>query len=498
LCGAVESLDDVDAIEREIKKGEAMSFAEYADYDGVGLAALIERHEVTPLELVDAAIARAEALNPSLNAIVYPTFERAREHAKDEQLRDSPFKGVPFLLKDILARTTEAPTRAGSGFVPDQPSPYDAELTVRFRRAGLISLGKSNVPEFGLLPLTEPKLYGPARNPWNPLYSTGGSSGGSAAAVAAGIVPLAHANDGGGSIRIPAACCGLVGLKPTRGRNPLGPDLGDAMGGLVAEHVVSRSVRDTARALDAVSGPDLGDPYVAPPPERRFIEALREGGPRLKIAFTRRSLAGEPLHADCIAAVESAAALCAELGHEVAEDAPSIDAAATSQAFLTVFCAGLAMVIDATALVTGQKPTEDRFEGLTWGFYRMGKAIAASQYMMAWLRLQQISRVVARWHVRWDAWLTPTLGGPPLPLGSVDTTQTDVAQALATLSRYTPIAPLQNATGQPAINLPLHWSAAGLPIGVQFVGRFGEEATLLGLAAELERVRPWDRRRPRP
>jgi amidase len=474
-----------------------MSFAEYVDHDGMGLAALVARKDVTPLELVDAAISRAEALNPLLNAIVYRTFERAREHAKDEKLRDSPFKGVPFLLKDILARTTEAPTRAGSGFVPNQSAPYDAELTARFRRAGLISLGKTNVPEFGLLPITEPKLYGPARNPWNPLYSTGGSSGGSAAAVAAGIVPLAHANDGGGSIRIPAACCGLVGLKPTRGRNPLGPDLGDALGGLVAEHVVSRSVRDTALALDAVSGPDLGDPYVAPPPQRRFIEALREGGPRLKIAFTRRGLAGELLQADCIAAVESAAALCAGLGHEVAEDAPSVDDAAASQAFMIIFCAGLAMVIDATALVTGQKPTEDRFEGLTWGFYRMGKAIAASQYMMAWLRLQQMSRLVARWHVRWDVWLTPTLGGPPLPLGSIDTTQTDVAKALEAVSNYAPITPLQNATGQPAINLPLYWTDTGLPIGVQFVGRFGEEDTLVGLAAELERARPWDRRRPK-
>jgi amidase len=473
-----------------------MPFVEYEEHDAVGLAALVARNEVTPLELVDAAIRRAEELNPRLNAIVYRTFERAREHAKD-RLLDSPFKGVPFLLKDILARTTEAPTRAGSAFTSDKPAPYDAELTVRFRRAGLISIGKTNVPEFGLLPITESKLYGAARNPWNPAYSTGGSSGGSAAAVAAGIVPLAHANDGGGSIRIPASCCGLVGLKPTRGRNPLGPDLGDGFGGLLAEHVVSRSVRDTAVALDAVSGPDLGDPYVAPPPGRPFVEALREGGPRLKIAFTRRNLAGEPVHADCIAAVENVAALCAELGHEVAEDAPGIDAAAVYQAFRTIWFAGVAMAIDATAMVTGQEAIEDRFEGLTWGFYRQGKAIAASQYMMAWLRLQQVSRIVARWHVEWDVWLTPTLGAPPLPLGSIDTAETDAVRAFAPLMGYAPITPLQNATGQPAINLPLHWSATGLPIGTQFVGRFGDEATLLGLAAELERAQPWDRRRPK-
>jgi amidase len=474
-----------------------MSFAEYKEYDAVGLAALVAGNEVTPLELVDAAIGLAEELNPRLNAIVYRTFERAREHAKDRLLPDGPFKGVPFLLKDILAGTTEAPTRSGSRFTPDKPAPYDAELTARFSRAGLISLGKTNVPEFGLLPITEPKLYGPARNPWNPSHSTGGSSGGSAAAVAAGIVPLAHANDAGGSIRIPASCCGLVGLKPTRGRNPLGPDLGDVFGGLLAEHVVSRSVRDTAVALDAVSGPDLGDPYVAPPPGRPFVEALREGGPRLKIAFTRRNLAGEPLHADCIAAVENVAALCAALGHEVAEDAPGIDAAAAYQAFTTILFAGLAMAIDATAMLTGQVPIEDRFEGLTWAIYRQGKAIAASQYMMAWLQLQQISRIVARWHVGWDVWLTPTLAVPPLLLGSIDTEETDVERSSASLLSYFPITPLQNATGQPAINLPLHWSATGLPIGTQFVGRFGEEATLLGLAAELERARPWDRRRPK-
>ncbi|HEV2546714.1 MAG TPA: amidase family protein [Stellaceae bacterium] len=472
-----------------------MPFPEYVDYDGVGLADLIARRDMTALEVVDAAIARAEELNPRLNAIIYRNFERAREHARGAS-PDTPFKGVPFLLKDILAQTTEAPTRSASAFTPNVPAPHDAELTARFRRAGLISLGKTNAPEFGLLPITESKLYGAARNPWKLSHSTGGSSGGSAAAVAARIVPLAHANDGGGSIRIPASCCGLVGLKPTRGRNPLGPDLGDVLGGLVVEHVVSRSVRDTAVALDAVAGPDLGDPYVAPPPARPFTDALRRDGPRLKIAFTRRNLAGEPVHADCIAAVESAAALCQEVGHEVGEDAPPVDAAATFQAFLAIWAAGVAMVIDAVAMLTGQKPSEDRFEGLTWGFYRQGKTIAASQYMMAWLQLQRMARAVAHWQVKWDVWLTPTLGAPPLPLGSVDTAETDLAKALAPLLGYAPITPLQNATGQPAINLPLYWNAAGLPIGTQFVGRFGEEATLLALAAELERARPWDRRRP--
>jgi amidase len=472
-----------------------MSFKEYADYDGVGLAALLARKEVTPLELVEAAIARAEALNPQLNAIVYRCFDRAREQAK-QGVADGPFKGVPFLLKDILAQTTEAPTRAGSHFTPARPSPIDAELTARFRRAGLISLGKTNAPEFGLLPITESKLHGPARNPWHLDHSPGGSSGGSAAAVAARIVPLAHANDGGGSIRIPAACCGLVGLKPTRGRNPMGPFFGDVLGGLVAEHVVSRSVRDTAVVLDAVSGPDLGDPYVAPPPGRPFAEAVREGGRRLKIAFMRTDLAGAKVHPDCVAAIESGAALCAELGHEVTEDAPRIDAQMVGQAFLTVWVAGLAQAIEGIALLTARPATAECFEGLTWGLYQQSKGVTAAQYLMAWGGLQQVARTVARWQAKWDAWLTPTLGAPPLRLGSIDVMECDVSKAVAALQGYATITPLQNATGQPAINLPLHWNGQGLPIGVQFVGRFGEEATLLGLAAELERARPWDQRRP--
>jgi amidase len=473
-----------------------LPFTEYAEYDGIGLADLIARKEVTPLELVEAAIGRAEALNPGLNAIVYRCFDRALERARQGEA-DGPFRGVPFLLKDILCQTTEAPTRAGSRFTLDRPSPIDAQLTVRFRRAGLISLGKTNVPEFGLLPITEPKLYGPARNPWHLDHSTGGSSGGSAAAVAARIVPLAHANDGGGSIRIPASCCGLVGLKPTRGRNPLGPYFGDIIGGLVVEHVVSRSVRDTAVALDAVSGPDLGDPYIAPLPERPFAEALREGGRRLKIAFTRSTPAGEKVHADCIAAVESAAALCAELGHEVAEDGPRIDAQMAAQAFMTVWISGLAQVIEGVGLLTAREPAAECFEGLTWGLYQQGKAITAAQYLMAWGALQQISRIVAHWHAKWDVWLTPTLGAPPFRLGSIDVTESDVTRAIATLQGYATITPLQNATGQPAINLPLHWNDEGLPIGVQFVAPFGDEATLLALAAELERARPWDKRRPK-
>ena len=263
-----------------------MGFAEYSNYDGLRLAELVKKKEIEPAELVEAAFQRIERHNPQLNAVVFKAFEEASATAKANL--SGPFAGVPMLLKDILGSKKGWPNRNGSRFVPAVPSPFDSTLVVRFQAAGLIPVGKTNVPEFGALPFTEPKLYGPARNPWNLSHSTGGSSGGSAAAVAAGIVPLAHANDGGGSIRVPASCCGLVGLKPTRGRNPLGPGIGDVMGGLAVEHVVSRSVRDTAAVLDATAGPEIGDPYAAPPPPGSYLEATKREPKGLRIAFTTK------------------------------------------------------------------------------------------------------------------------------------------------------------------------------------------------------------------
>ena len=478
-----------------------MGFAEYAAYDGLGLAALVAKGAVTPSELVEEAISRIEKHNPKLNAVVYKMYEQARataarQTAAGPSAAGGAFHGVPFLLKDILGNYIGVPTTAACRFMRDVPATRDDTLVARYKAAGLIAVAKTNVPECGILPTTESAFYGPCRNPWNVEHSTGGSSGGSAASVAAGIVPLAHANDGGGSIRIPAACCGLVGLKPTRARNPMGPDLGDYIGGLVVEHVVSRSVRDSAAALDCTQGPEPGDPYYAPPVERPFLEALRTPPDRLRIAYTARNLSGMPLHPECIAAVEATARLLQDLGHTVEEAAPSIDNATLTAAFLTVFTAGHASMIDGFGLLHGRTPTEKDFEGLTWALYQQGKQVPTTQYLISVAMIQMAARQIARFHEAYDCWLTTTLGTPPITIGTIDINEPDVMKGFEPILDYVPFTPIQNATGQPAISLPLHWTQEGLPVGVMFTGRFGDEATLFRLAAQLEEARPWRNRHP--
>lgn len=471
-----------------------MAFAEYAAYDGLGLAALVAKRAVTPAELVEEAISRIEKHNPKLNAIVYKIYDRARQAAAHNH--GGAFAGAPFLLKDILGNYEGVPTTNGCRFMTGVPATRDDTLVARFKRAGLISLAKTNAPECGILPTTEGVLHGPCRNPWNLEYSTGGSSGGSAAAVAAGIVPLAHANDGGGSIRIPASCCGLVGLKPTRARNPMGPTIGDFASGLVAEHVVSRTVRDTAAALDCTHGPEAGDPYYAPAVARPFLDELNTPPGRLRIAFSTRTLSGARLHPECIAAVEATAKLLEDLGHSVEEGAPSIDMGSLFGAFMTVFLAGHTWVIETFAMLHGRTPTENDFEGLTWSLYQHGKQIPATQYLLSVAMLQIASRQIAHFHETYDCWLTTTLGTPPIKLGTIDIHERDVMKGMAALADYVPFTPIQNATGQPAISLPLHWTRDGLPVGVMFTGRFGDEATLLRLAGQLEQARPWRDRHP--
>ena len=475
-----------------------MPISDYAEHDGLALAALVRRGDVTPRELVEEAIARIERNNPALNAIVRPMFEEGRETAARLAggAPTGPFHGVPFLLKDILGNYAGVPTTQACRFMTGVPATHDDTLVARFKAAGLIALGKTNAPECGILPTTEPLLYGPACNPWSVRHSTGGSSGGSAAAVAAGIVPLAHANDGGGSIRIPASCCGVVGLKPTRGRNPLGPGIGDLMHGLVAEHVVSRTVRDSAAALDCTHGPELGDPYWAPPVARPFLEEASTPPGRLRIAFTTKSLLGEPLHPECAAAVESTARLCEDLGHVVEEAVPAIGESMI-QPFLTVWGGGLSFAVDAFAMIHGRVPREEEFEPLTWALYELGQRTTAAQYQIAVALLQIIGREVARFHERYDCRLATTLGAPPLENGVIDARERDVQKVFGSLlMRYVPFTPLENATGQPAISLPLHWTRDGLPVGLMFSGRFGDEATLFRLAGQLEQARPWSGRRP--
>ncbi|HXG66401.1 MAG TPA: amidase [Blastocatellia bacterium] len=466
-----------------------------ARLDATAQAELVRSKEVKPIELVDAAIERIERLNPQLNAVITPMYEQARE-AANGPLPDGPFAGVPFLLKDLLATCAGARLTGGTALLKDYTPDYDSELVARYKRAGLIVLGKTNTPEIGLLPTTEPTLHGPTRNPWDTTRTAGGSSGGSAAAVAAGMVPMAHANDGGGSIRIPASCCGVFGLKPTRARNPLGPDWGDMFSGLVQEHAITRSVRDSAALLDATAGPDLGDPYHAPPPARPFLHEVGADPGRLRVAFTTVSPTGTPVHPDCVAAVRDAVALLTDLGHEVVEAAPAIPGEMLLEAFMTVWAAGCAQTIDGMARMTGQAPAEDRLEPLTWAFYHMGQRRSASDYLLAIQALQRISRGVAQFFKDYDVWLTPTLGEPPLPLGAFDPTPENPMQGMMRAATFVPFTPICNATGQPAMSVPLYWNAEGLPVGTHFVGRFGDEATLFRLAAQLEAARPWADRRP--
>jgi len=471
------------------------SSKEFAFMDATAQAELVRRKEVKSVELVDAAIERIERLNPALNAVITPMYEQAREAAKGT-LPEGPFRGVPFLLKDLVASYAGVRMAWGSAFLRDFVPDHDSELVARLKRAGLVIVGKTNTPELGILPTTEPMLFGATRNPWDLGRTTGGSSGGSAAAVAAGMVAVAHANDGGGSIRIPASCCGIFGLKPTRARNPLGPDVGDVMGGLAVEHVVSRSVRDSAALLDATAGPDIGDPYWAPPPVRPYVQEVGIDPGRLRIAFSTKAPSGAKIHPDCVEAVHDGARLCADLGHEVSEGAPEIAGPLLVKAFKAVWAAGTASGIDAFAFLTGRTPRSESFEPLTWALYEMGHRTTGSEYLMSQAILQQISRQVARFFEKYDIWLTPTLAEPPLPLGWFEATSDNPMRGFDRAVDFVPFTPIANATGQPAMSVPLCWNKEGLPVGTHFFGRFGDEGTLFRLAAQLEAARPWADRRP--
>lgn len=463
--------------------------------DATAQAELVRERSVRPVELVESAIARIERLNPKLNAVVTPMYDRARAEAAVAG-SDGPFAGVPFLLKDFLAEYAGVRMTEGSAFIDRYTPETDSELTRRLKQAGLIVIGKTNTPELGILPTTEPRLFGPTHNPWSLGRTPGGSSGGSAAAVAAGLVAMAHANDGGGSIRIPASCCGLFGLKPTRGRNPLGPHYGDILSGLVVEHVLTRSVRDSAALLDATAGPDVGDPYTAPTPARPFLEEVSRPPGFLRVAFTTNAVNGATVHTDCMRAAQETARLCEDLGHDVSEATPALEGDVIGQAFMTVWSIGAAWAIDDWARRTGQTPSAERFEPLTWGLYEMGHHRPGSDYLLAIQDLQRVSRQVAQFFTQYDVWLSPTLAEPPPALGSFDATPDNPLQGILRAAQFVPFTPIFNATGQPAMSVPLFWSAESVPIGVQFAGRFGDEATLFRLAAQLEQARPWAGRWP--
>jgi amidase len=472
-----------------------MPIAEYASYDATGLAELVRSRAVTPLELVDTAIGLIEKHNPTLNAVVWTMFDRARNMAK-APLPQGCFAGVPFLLKDSLGDLEGAPTRHGSALVPATPYTHNSTLTDRYLAAGLVPLGKTNVPELTLMPVTESRLYGPARNPWDVSRTPGGSSGGSAAAVAAGIVPMAHANDGGGSIRGPASCCGLVGLKPTRARTSVGPDIGEGWGGLEVKHIVSRSGRDTAAMLDATAGAAPGDPYWAPPLPASYLDEMAHAPKGLRIALVRTRPDGSAPHADCLAAVDQAAALCQSVGHHVDLIDPPTWWAAAADPFTVLYTTSQVNFIDSICAATGAVPSPDHLEAYTLAVYELGKSFTAAQYQASLNAMHQFGRAAAELHLHYDMLLTPTLGAPPLPIGTIDIESTDLIASIAVMMEFLPFTQMANLTGQPAISLPLHWNPEGLPIGVQLVGRFGDEAGLLALAAQLEAAAPWASRHP--
>jgi amidase len=465
-----------------------------ARLDAIAQATLVRRREVSALELVDAAIERIEALNPQLNAVVTPLYERAREEAR-RPLPDSPLAGVPFLLKDLGAALAGTRQTQGSRALRDHVSAADTELARRQRRAGLIVVGKSNTPEFGNHSTTEPVLFGPTRNPWNLERTAGGSSGGSAAAVASGMVPAAHGNDGAGSIRIPASCCGVFGLKPTRGRNSWAP-AGDAMAGLAGEHALTRSVRDSAAILDATSGRTPGDPYFAPPPGRPFLEEVGADPGRLRIAWSTTPPIDVPVDPDCIRAARETAELLASLGHDVEEAAPEFDGETLIEPFARIWAISNLESYHGVVRALGREPRRSELEVTTWELIEYARRFDAVDLLDALGELAQATRAIAPFFERYDAWVTPALAQPPLAIGRLNMSHGGALEWWQDDCAFNPWNPIANMTGQPAMSVPLTWTADGLPIGTLVSGRYADETTLFRLAGQLEAARPWADRRP--
>jgi amidase len=491
-------------------------FPEYDQYDGLGLAELIRTKQIKPVELIEAAIHRIELFNPQINAVVYKMYDQAIAQAKND-LPTGPFQGVPFLLKDLTTTYAGIPTSAGNRLLRHLPASQNSEIVNRWKAAGLVILGKTNTPEFGLTPYTECEIFGNTKNPWNLQRTPGGSSGGSAAAVAARMVPMASASDGGGSIRIPASCCGVFGLKPTRGRTPTGPDAGELWRGFGVINMVSRSVRDSAALLDAITGTDPGASYLSPPQAQPFLQEMTTPPGKLRIAFTTQPFLGSTVHNDCIEGLKTTVNLLQELGHEVIEVTPPIEGEAFAIAFLSIIAAEVRADIERASILGNCPPSIKNFEAGTYAMGLLGKSLAASDYAKAARYLQTSGRKIGQFFESYDLLLTPTLSKPPILIGSLQPSglQKILIELIGTINadwllrllgiikplakqvfNFAPYTAPFNITGQPAMSVPLYWNAEGLPIGMQFVSRFGDEATLFRLAGQLETVEPWSHRLP--
>ena len=470
-------------------------FKEYEDHDAVGLAELVARGEITPEELLEAAIERVDARNQAVNAVTNELYDQGRQ-AIAAGLPDGPLKGVPYLLKDLGASLAGCPTTRGCRFFADVVPAEDSELVKRLKRAGMVIFGRTNTCELGLSLTCEPQLHGPTKNPWDLTRISGGSSGGAAAAVGARMLPAAHASDGFGSIRAPAACCGLVGLKPTRGRNTLAPYLGEGSGGLSTEHAVSLSVRDSAAILDATRGAGAGDPYSAAPPDRPFLDEVGADPGPLRVAFSSRTPNGATVEADARRVLEATANLAADLGHRVEEADPAIDGEAIVPTFLTLM--GVNTVVNLSSHPTaGRAACEDEVERITWLTAKMGEATSSADYVRATQTMHRLGRQMAAFHGDHDILLTPGLAtGTAVKLGWLDMMMEDVDEYWRRVFHFSPFTVWFNLTGQPAVMLPIGESAGGLPIAVQAIAPYGDERTLFRFAAQLESARPWFDRKP--
>ncbi|MEI6262815.1 MAG: amidase [Deltaproteobacteria bacterium] len=486
-------------------------FSEYTKYDAIGLAELVRNKEITPAELCEEAIRRIEKLNPKINAVIHPMYDLARKAINHIPV-EGVLAGVPFLLKDQISEYAGVPMTCGSkalkNYIPDS----DSEIVKRYKKAGLVILGKTNCSEFGLLAKTEPDLHGPTRNPWNLDHSSGGSSGGSGAAVSAGMVPMASGSDGGGSIRIPASSCGLFGLKPTRGRTPTGPNDGEIWQGMVVKHVITRSVRDSAATLDILQGADIGAPYIITPPELPYLNEIKYPPRKLRIAFNTKSPVNTPVHPECEKAVYETAKLLLQLGHDVEEDCPEIDGMKMAKCYFTLYFGEVAAEIKHIESMTGKKLKPSELEPLTWTLGLLGRTISAGDFVFAKRYWNDIARAMGRFHQKYDLYMTPTVACPPPKIGEIKPKSFEISlmktlnslgcgrllkwsgmtdrMAVKGFVKF-PFTEIANFTGQPAMSVPLHWTVNQLPIGVQFIAPFGDEATLFRFASQLEKAKPW-------